>query len=382
MTALLLLALVPFANAQEDTAVAPPIVSGLQVGADRYDDAVAILTGGEYTCSGALVGPRTVVTTALCAPEATHVIVGSKDWASSQGELLPIASYRIHELYFNEGKDIAVLSLTRASAFEPRAIADGCAVTGIQEGAAVTAAGFGALRAEEVDPNTRLNASAGLIISTDCEDDGCDPIPQAAEIIAGGEGVGPCVGDDGSPLYMVTEQGEVLIGLSSRAADSATQLCGDPSIYTRVDAYKQWIEDAAEDELAFPLCDGAPSLEVQPFDPIGSGGSGRTSFTVTDSDDSEGHTFFFSAPPEHGEVDILVGNVLRYRADRDFTGPDSFTLKVTDPSGNEALATVEVEVVRKGVLGCGCQSGTTGASWLLIGGAALLAGRRRHAKFV
>lgn len=385
MNALLLLALASLATAQDtaspDTAAPPPIVSGTQVPAATYDDAVAILVGGEYACTGTLVGPKTVVTSALCAPDASHVIVGSKDWASSQGELLPVESFTMHPLFNNGGLDIAVIKLTRASQFEPRAIAAGCALDDVIEGATVTFAGFGALRADEVNPNTRLNSVQGTIVNLGCvEADGCDEgAPQGSEFIAGAEGVGPCIGDDGSPVYLNTPNGEVLLGFSSRKTATASQDCGDPSIFTRADAYKNWIEDTAEDELAFPICDGTPLLNIQPFDPVSSGGVGRTSFTVTDTDQDSGFTFLFSELPSHGTVDILQGNILRYRADRDYTGPDSFTLKVEDSDRNESVAGVEIEVVRKGVLGCGCSSAlpAQGHAFLWLGAMAFVRLRRR-----
>ncbi|TNE92364.1 MAG: trypsin-like serine protease [Deltaproteobacteria bacterium] len=360
----------------------PPIVSGSQVPQGRFDDAAAVLAGGEYLCGGVLVGPKTVITAAQCAPEATHVIVGSKDWTTAQGELLPVRNFRMFDLYQGEGMDLAILRLTRASEFAPRPIAGACSQEFIVEGGDVSFVGFGALRAEEVDPNTRLNEAFGEIVKVLCDNaDGCDEdAPGLAEFIAGDEGVGPCVGDEGSPAYLVTPYGDVLLGIASRNTVGATQECGDPSIFTRIDTFRGWLEEWSEDELPYALCPGSPELTIQPFDPIATGGSGRTTFTVTDPDhDSSEHTFFFPSRPAHGSVDLLAGNRLRYNADRGYIGTDSFTLEVTDPDGNGAVVKVEVEVVHKGFLGCGCNATPAPTGWLaMLLGPALVVSRRRR----
>lgn len=381
MTSALTLALLSTATLA-DTGAPPPVASGVQVGSGQYDDAVAILQGGDYLCSGVLVGRSTVVTSALCAPDASHVIAGSKDWTSAQGELLPVASFQLHPLFFNEGFDLAILTLTRESSLEPRPIAAACALDLIEEGQTVTVAGFGALRPDEVDPNTRLNAADLTIESLSCEEsDGCDPeAPVASEMLAGAEGAGPCVGDEGAPLYMSTEFGEVLLGISSRQANSAPQECGDLAIFTRMDAFRRWVEDEAQDELPFPTCPGSPVVTVDPFDPIPSGGQGRTSYTVTDPDQSDGFSLFFPDLPEHGRVDVLSGNRLLYRADRDFTGPDSFTFRVSDSEGNASVVTVDVEIIRPGFLGCGCRSTSTPMSWVLMGPLVVGLARRRRSR--
>ena len=59
---------------------------------------------------------------------------------------------------------------------------------------------------------------------------------------------------------------------------------------------------------------------------------------------------------------------------------DEFTLEVTDPDGNGSVVKVEVEVVYKGVLGCGCETGSGIRGWAWIGLAAplVLLHRRRH----
>lgn len=367
----------------DDPLAAPPIVSGSQVPQGEYDDAVAVLSGGEYLCSGVLVGPKTVVTAAACAIEASHVIAGSKDWTTAQGELLPVRNFRVFDLWQEEGMDLAILRLTRASEVTPRPIAGACSQEYIVEGGELAFVGFGALRAEELDPNTRLNMAFGEIVTVLCDaSDGCDEEgPGLSEFVAGREGAGPCVGDEGSPAYLPTPYGEVLLGIASRNAASATQECGDPSIFTRIDTYRGWLEEWSEDELPYALCPGSPTLTIEPFDPIATGGSGRTTFTVTDPDNaSNEHTFFFPSRPQHGDIDLLAGSRLRYTADRGYIGEDEFTLEVTDPDGNGAVVKVQVEVVHKGVLGCGCRIASPGHGGLVLSLLApLVMARRRRA---
>lgn len=365
--------------AQDTATPPPPIVSGTQVGAGRYDDAVALLNGGEFVCTGVLIGPKTVLATALCVSEASHAIVGSKDWTSAQGELLPVATFDFFDTFQNNGMDLGFVTLTRASAAEPRPIAGACADEFIVPGAEVVFAGFGALRPDEIDPNTRLNEAYGELLSLDCHgSNGCDgAAPLDSEFIAGSEGVGPCDGDEGSPAYLVTPHGDVLLGIASRNTDDASENCGEPWIFTRVPAFRGWLEDEANDELPFPVCPGSPILTVQPFDPVGSGGSGRTTYSVEDADNSEGHSFSFAAVPEHGRIDLLTGQRILYRADPGFVGDDRFALEVRDPDGNGAVVWVDVEIVQKGFLGCGCTS-TGPTSWLSLGLLPLIALRRRR----
>jgi secreted trypsin-like serine protease len=50
-----------------------------------------------------------------------------------------------------------------------------------------------------------------------------------------------CNGDSGGPAYVQVDGEWHLAGATSRATASSLRPCGDGGIYTRIDAYEEWI---------------------------------------------------------------------------------------------------------------------------------------------
>ncbi|NUY79281.1 trypsin-like serine protease [Flavobacterium sp. MAH-1] len=61
------------------------------------------------------------------------------------------------------------------------------------------------------------------------------------EFVAGGKGFDSCNGDSGGPAYIIVDGVRKLAGLTSRATDGASNPCGEGGIYTRVDAFTEFI---------------------------------------------------------------------------------------------------------------------------------------------
>jgi len=60
-----------------------------------------------------------------------------------------------------------------------------------------------------------------------------------------------CRGDSGGPFYVGNQNdGWFLAGATSRSTKSSVRACGDGGVYTRVDRYREWIEEEAKVKLA------------------------------------------------------------------------------------------------------------------------------------
>ena len=66
------------------------------------------------------------------------------------------------------------------------------------------------------------------------------------EIVAGGNGYDSCKGDSGGPAYVSIGTSYKLAGVTSRSTENSGQACGDGGVYTRVDAYADWIVGTAK----------------------------------------------------------------------------------------------------------------------------------------
>lgn len=376
------------------------VVGGHQVKDGKWDDAVGIVIAGSYVgCTGTLVGPKVVITAGHCVIglPISHVLIGSKDWLEEGGEIIEVADtfeYPDSQSTY----DIAVVTLKEASSYAPRALALECVLDQyLKDGAKAQIVGFGSTTESGTDFNTKLNEAPTEILDKNCTESeingivsGChESVSPGGEIAAGGDGTDACYGDSGGPLYLKTDDGNFLVGVTSRAflGVPANAPCRDGGIWVRPDAVIDWIDDAiGKKELEMPSCNVGPTLDVPPLEAWSRGrGDAEVDLTIVDEDgDPDDAVLEVAVDPENGTAS-LDGLVLGYDPDEGFVGDDTFLVTVTD-DGNAAYArtgdpvTTEVWVdvtVHDGrkPLFAGCATGPAVVGWWPFA-IALLAARR------
>jgi hypothetical protein len=275
---------------------------------------------------------------------------------------------------------VGLLFLAREAHWEPRGIALGCVLNDyLRDGAKVESVGWGVTDPAGTVPTLVLNELRLRVTDPDCTDDYFCREP-GGELMAGGEGEGPCFGDSGGPLYLLTDEGDWLVGVASRVLSNGNVPCGNGAIWVRPDAVVKWIENQVDGlPLIYPSCNEAPTVSV---DPIATKRN-RAAVTTVAIDDPDGSpdaaTLAVAQAPEHGTVEVLRDHQVEYTPERGYVGPDSFTLTVADEgTGNERTgAPIAVDLdVDVTVDGCGCAASGSSPAWIAL--LLPLVGRRRR----
>jgi hypothetical protein len=214
------------------------IVGGIAT--SDYPDCVAVGSDDAWCCTGTLVSPNVVVTAGHCVNDgcATRVFVGEDVTEPEAGTVIAVKQAVSHPDYSppNPTHDIAVLILSRDADCTPRKVADGKV---LDRADSVRLAGYG---------NTEVYSSGGYgrrrmvdvpLASADPRY-GADP---ATEFVAGAPFLDrdSCNGDSGGPAFVQWRKRWYLAGATSRATASTIRPCGDGGIYTRVDAFGDWM---------------------------------------------------------------------------------------------------------------------------------------------
>ncbi len=345
------------------------VVNGDLAAPGAWPDAVGLWFSGQYVgCTGTLIASDVVLTAAHCVQgiDVSHVSIGSVDWWQDEGELIEVSAAVAHPSY-----DIAVLRLAEESSFEPRAVGMGCALDEyLFDGADVAVVGYGITSATS-QFNTQLREGFTVIDDADCSEYPCQ---RDKELWAGTTGANACSGDSGGPLYLMTEVGDFVIGATSRGPEG----CRNGAIWVRPDAFIDWIEDNGGAEIPEPTCSLPPVLTGTDI-VVPEGRKEKATLTVTAPDIGEVFTWEIAEYPAHGVVTVDGEGEVVYTADKDYIGPDSFWVSVTD-SGYPAhtdYAEVVVTVTERAFLGCNSAAAPMSAAWLLPFGGLLLLGRRR-----
>ena len=334
----------------------------------------------------------------------SHVLVGSKNWYGSDGELIEVE--RVYERNNSQSTyDIAVLTLREKSSYKPRPIALDCiADEYLVDGAEVAIVGFGAIDEAGNQSTSKLMEGYTTITDADCGRDylngiytGCnESVRPGGEIAAGGDGVDACFGDSGGPLYLLTDQGEYVAGVTSRAYAGVpwSAPCKYGGIWVRPDAVITWIENKSGRTMPRPVCNEAPEPTADDIETM-QGQAGTSFINPNDPDVDNIHFFDVVEEPSHGTVQISDDGEVTYTPDADFSGTDSFTVAVTDDGSDYEASgpitsdlTINVDVFADGmdpnrptVLGtsCACDAGgSLGALWLFLPSMGLLGFRRRQ----
>lgn len=398
-----------------DESLPEEVVGGSPVSGKRWDATVGIVFYGSYVgCTGTLVEKKTVITAAHCTGGISHVLIGAKDWwydwEDADVEFLSVDLERGHPDYNGwTGPDIAVLTLDQKSNYEPAVIGMECITDRyLDNGVKVEVVGYGNTNANGGGYTSELNHGTTVVQTYDCMDDvvdgvwtGCDPTQQpGGEIGAGGNGVDACFGDSGGPLYIKTDEGDYVIGATSRAyaGASSSYPCRDGGIYTRPDKYYKWLKDTSGRSIPTPVCNDAPELTVDELI-LRPGDSASVAVVVTDPDgDAELATYEISTDPLHGTAEVAADGTITYTANADYVGEDSLIVSVTDAgnddhrwSGDPVTVDLEVPVTvsedapgpedEGGGLGsmlCGCQTTGVGSTMVWFALLPLLSLRRRE----
>jgi len=224
----------------------PWVVSLTLFGVGLKKDPALGRRGYVSACSGAVIGPRRVLTAAHCVDDndlkTVAVSVGTDDLLKSAGRVVPIARVwvLVKDKRFSTGHDLAVIETKKDLGVVPVAFAS----ERPKVGEVVTSFGYGAgSKAHDAANPHPVLRRYDSVVSADC--------------IAGDEnaictsdlkGGGVRSGDSGGPLVVFRDGVPALVGDLS-AGDTATATI---NVYTNALTQKAFI-DAPPDSALFPI---------------------------------------------------------------------------------------------------------------------------------
>lgn len=244
------------------------IVGGQQASDGEYPWQVSLhyLYQGSWIhwCGGAVINDLWILTAAHCVfDEASRQVLSPADYQvrtgtvmrETAGQLLEVEAVIVHPDYDKHptvvnDNDIALLKLT-ASVDGAQAIPMAAPATDrsfVFDGACSVVSGWGALRPGGELPEALNFADLPILSLAECQQAyGADKVSER-QICAGyaGGGMDSCLGDSGGPLVVRGLFGTqaILVGVVSWGRGCAG--ANAPGVYTRVAAYRDWIDRTIE----------------------------------------------------------------------------------------------------------------------------------------
>lgn len=304
-----------------------PVIGGHDAMAGKWPDVAAVNdSAGDQQCTGTLIAPTVVITAQHCMDiNPSAVVIGTTSLnRPSEGEVIPVIKHTGYPNGFRSF-DVGVLVLQRASTKEPRKIASGWAAVDIKNGATATVVGYGAIDRDSLMYIPELQEADLPITDADCTDSvGCNTLAQpAGELGAGGNGIDTCEGDSGGPLYITSDLGTFLAGVTSRGYDDNQFTCSEGGIYARPDKVVAWLEK----ESGVPIARG-PEPTYGELTAV-RGGAAETTIEANDPK-SDSHTFAIKTQPAYGTAKVLDDGRIRVCTNNDVAGLDQVTVSITD----------------------------------------------------
>lgn len=398
--AILLAGLVPVAaHADNDRGPDParpelaptPVIGGTDAPAGKWPDATAtIQPDGLQGCTGTLIAPTVVLTAEHCLYDGgpTSVVIGAASLArKNEGDIIAVTK-RMAYPNGDRSLDIGVLVLANASRFAPRPIASGWASFDIKNAAQVAIVGFGAIDRDAMTYKNELQEAVTTITDADCtKSQGCNTLAKPnGELGAGGMGVDTCPGDSGGPLYLISDGGTYLAGVTSRGYDNNSYDCSEGGIYARPDKAVDWIEEVAGVKVA-----RGPEPTYEPLRAVR--GHAAETMIVANDPKSTSHTFKITTPPGYGTAAVRDDGRVRVCTNEGVAGDDVLVVEVADTQDPTRKLSIRMPIlIEDGDPGAGCDpedfgddggccdAGRTAGGSLPLGLGVLLVLRRRPRK--
>lgn len=244
--------------ADDTTASASAIVGGGAAPVGAWPSIAGIYHGQTVVCGGTLVADEWVLTAAHCLQPyldhfgVTSIAVGRHDASNeAEGETFTLKNGVRHPSfdYFNTSNDIALIQLSRASRAPHARLAKSSDVARMVAGATTTVTGWGETVDDGEGSDRLLQVSLPLVGNAECH-----ALPSYANVTpdmlcALDPGRGTCHGDSGGPLWMTLDGAPAQIGIVSWSVGCAQ--ANQPSVYTNVGRYREWIAQASGGAIAF-----------------------------------------------------------------------------------------------------------------------------------
>jgi secreted trypsin-like serine protease len=211
------------------TTSARAITNGEESSEDAHGAVVALLSKGEVTCTGVLVGPYAIATAAHCLrPTAPDQVFFGAD-PTGDGVSIDIVETRVHVDFSEDdlSNDIGLVGLAKKAPARPVRLYDGELDDEALTNASIRIVGFGATNGtgDSSDPIKREGISKIQTVESD-----------VFRLVAAPSQT--CTGDSGGPAFITIDDEDVLIGITS----SGDVDCKSYGRDLRVDAYKDFIE--------------------------------------------------------------------------------------------------------------------------------------------